>query len=375
MRELCSRRVISILVLLVLCGASHAAAATITGLTISPSEALTGTAVSATATGTGLCGAVHINWGDAPGITYATSTLPVTQTHVYQAPGTYTVRAQGMGNCDGEATARVTIKAPPTPPPSPKLTTIEMMPTPAAPRSPVAITLQGTGACRLTLDFGDGNTQDVNGDLPLSVRHTYALPGVYTLVARPTGPCSPQLTAKLHVAAPDVPTITGLSVEPVPGTPRGGRSIRITGNGRCSYVLDYGDGNSETKTGTLPDIVQHNYPADGRYTIIATAAPPCSGLHRTTIVVGGREQSGSISGMTVTPRFARMGDAVTVTIAGSGTCRLTIDLDDGESRTVTQTLPYRFSYRYAAAGEYDIVVWTSPPCTGEADALVRVRRR
>ena len=379
MRELFGWRSIGGTLFMLLTIVSPARAGTITGLTISPTEAIAGTTVSATATGNGLCGAVHINWGDGPGITYATSTLPVTQTHVYQAPGAYVVRAQGMGNCDGEATARVTIKALPAPstsPPPPRLTAIEMAPTPASPRTPVAITLQGNGPCRLMLDFGDGNNQEVSGDLPLAVRHTYAVAGIYTLTATPAAPCSSRQSAKLQVAAPDVPTIAGVSVEEIPGAARGRRSIEVTGTGRCTYTLDYGDGNTESRTGTLPDVAQHNYPADGRYTIVATAQAPCVGIQRSTIVVGrSRDVPGAITGMTIAPQVARTGEAITITIAGSGPCRLTIDLDDGESRTVTELLPYRFTYRYAAPGEYSIVAWTSDPCSGEADALVRVRRR
>ncbi len=129
--------------------AAPVSAATITGLTVTPAEAKAGTSVSATATGSGLCGAVNIDWGDGTAITYATSTLPVTQTHVYQTGGTFTLRAQGMGNCDGQATARVTITAPPVPPPPPsRLGAIELSPPRTAPRTPVTITLQGSGTCR-----------------------------------------------------------------------------------------------------------------------------------------------------------------------------------------------------------------------------------
>ena len=359
---------------LLLAGASQARAGTITGVTLSPTDAAVGTTVSATATGTGPCGAVHINWGDGTAITYATETLPVTQTHVYQAAGTFTVRAQGMGNCDGEATARVTITAPPAPPAAPRLNAIELSPPVAPPRTAVAITLQGSGSCRLTLDFGDGNSQDVNGNLPVTVRHTYAVPGSYTIAATPAAPCSERRVATLEVGTRQASRITSIEVAAPAGGPGGLRSITVAGNGRCAYVLDYGDGNSEPRTATLPDVVQHNYPAAGRYTVVATAAAPCSGVARSTILVG-RNVRGTISRVDVSPQVARQGQPVTVTIAGTGTCRFTVDFDDGESRSVTEALPYRLTYRYAQPGDYEIVVWTDEPCTGQGEALLRIRPR
>ena len=226
--------------------AASARASTITGLTVTPAEARAGTTVSATATGSGLCGAVNIDWGDGVAITYATSTLPVTQTHVYQAGGRFTLRAQGMGNCDGQATAVITITAPPPPPAStPRLTAIELSPA-AVPRAPVTITLKGTGSCSIAVDFGDGNSQELSGALPLSVRHTYALAGAYTLVATPAAPCGDRQTAALAVGAtPKAPRLIGIDVTGVQGASSGVRAIRVSGDGTCAYTLDFGDGNSE----------------------------------------------------------------------------------------------------------------------------------
>jgi PKD repeat protein len=355
-----------------------AGAGTITGLTVTPAEVKAGASVSATATGSGLCGAVHIDWGDGTAITYATTTLPVTQTHVYQAGGTFTVRAQGMGNCDGEATARVTITSPPPPPPpAPRLGAIEFTPPSPAPRTAVTITLQGTGMCRIGVDFGDGNSQDLNGALPLTVRHTYALAGSYTVVAIPAPACGERQRATLVVGdTPRAPRISNIEVTDVTGVPgaRGRRAIKVNGAGSCAYTLDFGDGNSEGRNAALPDVVQHNYPAEGRYTIVATAAPPCEGVQRSTIVIG-PELGNRISRMEVVPRTAVPDQPVRVTVRGAGACRFTVDFGDGRSRTMTETLPYEFSYRYREPGDYEMFLWTEPPCEGEATALVRVRRR
>jgi hypothetical protein len=359
---------------------------TVLGVTAKP-NAGDGAPVSATATGSGFCGAVHIDWGDGTAITYATSTLPVTQTHVYKYGGTYTVRAQGMGNCAGQATTRVRVagpEPPPPPPPAPptppaaaaaKLTAVDLSAPSIAPRSAVNVTLRGEGSCRVDIDFGDGNSQELSGGLPLSVRHTYSLAGTYVIAATPRPPCAAKQTATLTVgAAPPGPRITGVDVSTPPGVGAGVRAIRIDGSGPCAYTLDFGDGNSEGRNAVLPDVVRHNYPAGGRYVIVATPAPPCAGAGRSVIVIGD-SGAGVLSRLEVASDAARIGTAIAITVAGSGRCRVTIDFGDDQQREVTANLPTRITHRYASAGDYEILAWTDAPCTGSASADVRVRRR
>lgn len=349
---------------------------TITRLTLSPSSADAGARVTATVTGsTDPCGAVHIDWGDGTAITYATEYLPVTQTHAYRSGGTFQLRAQGMGNCHGEARASIVIKGPPPPPAHLSAIVLPAPPAEPAPRTPVEIRLEGTGECRLTLDFGDGNNQEIRGPLPVTVRHTYALPGRYRLVATPERPCGERRVANLDIRGPrDRPRITAIDVEMSPSGGESVRTITVRGNGHCTYTLDFGDGNSETRGTPLPDTVVHNYPREGRYTVIATARPPCSGMIRQTFVVVGRDLRGSISRVIVQPRATRLGQAITITVEGTGTCRFEVDFDDGGARTITEPLPYRFTHRYREPGAYEIVVWGHEPCTGQGDALVRIRR-
>jgi len=206
---------ISLIGALLILGSGSIAAAqqgTVTAVTLSPTAAEAGTTVTATVTGSsGVCGGVYINWGDGTEpATYPTSYLPVTKTHVYAAAGTYTVRAQGMGNCTGETSARIAIKGPAAPP----------------------------------------------------------------------------------AAAPEKPKI-----------------------------------------------------------------------------------GGNITGVEVTPRSARTGEATSVKINGTGTCYVVVDFDDGKDRRILTHLPYTFTYTFAAARDHEIVVWTDEPCTGSGETIVRVRRR
>lgn len=198
--------------------------------------------------------------------------------------------------------------------------------------------------------------------------------GRYTIVATPVPPCSERRAATLDIDIRQQQTITAIDVEMAAGEPSSVRSITIRGSGRCSYTLDYGDGNSDTREAALPDVVRHTYPADGRYTIVATARPPCSGVQRSSFVVG-RDLHGSIVHLGVRPELAGAGQTITVTIEGSGTCRFVVDFDNGDTRTLTERLPHRLTYRYMQPGDYEIVVWSYEPCAGQGDALLRIRRR
>jgi hypothetical protein len=381
MRNLC-RLLVALSAAGVLTGSS-ASAGTITGLGASPSTGVVGETISVTATGTGLCGAVHINWGDGEALTYATTELPVTRTHVYKVVGAFTVRAQGMGNCDGEAVTRVSIRPHPDrepPPARPRVSGIELAPTPVVVRTPVVITLQGAGACRVSIDFGDGNAQEVFGDLPIAVRHTYSLSRVYTIVADPADPCGETRSIRLEVVQPAAAArLTGVQVTAPQQGGRGMREIRVDGTGTCSYSLDYGDGNTETRSSALPEVVRHNYPAGGRFEIVVHANAPCSGTGRATFDVGivrqgNAPRGGSISSVEVRPRAARQEQPLTMIVRGTGTCRFTVDFGDGEFKTVTETLPHQLTYRYASTGEYEVYAWAEHPCAGDGTAAVRVRR-
>jgi hypothetical protein len=273
---------------------------TVLSVSAKPANARAGTPVSVTAAGKGFCGAVHIDWGDGTAITYPTSTLPVAQSHAYQYGGTYTIRAQGMANCSGQATTSVRIDGPPPPPPPP----------PAAPAPP---------------------------------------------------------------SPPDKksPSVSGLEIT----TPRDAgpnvRAIRVEGTGTCAYTLDFGDGNSEGRNAPLPDVVRHNYPAQGRYTVAATPAAPCTGGGRSTVVIGGAAR-GTVVGVDVRPE-AGVGAQVVVIVQGSGQCTVAVDFDDGTQREVTGTLPARVTHRFERSGSYEVVAWGQTPCTGGGSATVRVR--
>ena len=216
--------------------ASGAAAGTVTGVTVSPASVSTGAAATVTVTGTNPCGPAHIIYGDGTAITYPITGLPASQSHAYDNPGTYTITAKGMGNCDGEATTRITVTGAPKPQPSPaaQVTAVEMLPNPAKVREPVTIAVKGTGTCAFGLEFGDGNVQEVNAALPQQVRHVYPAAATYAVIVRPVPPCSGKFTEQLRVVDAAAPARIDRVVLSPPSADAGQPvSIAIEGAGRC----------------------------------------------------------------------------------------------------------------------------------------------
>jgi len=283
---------IAALTLCLLFGLSIAAdAGTITKVTASPAVVVTGQAVLFTEEGANPCGASNMNYGDGIVITYAIPELPAKQTHAFEKPGTYTVIARGMGNCDGEATTTVQVNPPAAPPPptapqGPHITSVEFVPPQGVIRRPVTFVVNGQGPCRFTARFRDGNSRELSVNLPYRFDHTYGVADTYTTIIAPEAPCSGKFTQLLTVAArPGAPRLFEVTIEP-PIT-RAGQAVTITvkGTGTCNYAIDFGDGNNDSKTGELPERIRHNYPAAGEYVVTANAVAPCTGSARRMVRV------------------------------------------------------------------------------------------
>jgi hypothetical protein len=269
-------------------GIGVAAAGTVTAVKAGAASASVGAAVFVTASGTNPCGAAHIDYGDGTAITYAITGLPTTQSHAYQRPGSYAIVARGMGNCDGAASTRIEVtgQAAPPPPVAPnEITGVGFTPRPGVVRQPVAVNVIGRGACLFRLDFGDGNYQDVNGQFPQRINHTYALVDTYTLVIAPVAPCVGKFTERLQIAARGGERITGLTIEPPLADVRQVIRIAVEGVGTCGYRIDFGDGNHEERTKPLPDRLSHVYNAPGSYIIAVAADGTCEGRTQRTLDV------------------------------------------------------------------------------------------
>ena len=136
--------------------------------------------------GEGIC-TIDLAFGD--GNTQQVSVqLPHTLTHVYAEPRAYNVTAAAVSPCaGGRHTARLEITADPS---SKSIARLVVTPNPARSQSRVSIAIEGRGTCPVTVRFGDGSEEAVEGALPIRVVHRYARPGRYEVFAWTTAPCT-----------------------------------------------------------------------------------------------------------------------------------------------------------------------------------------
>jgi hypothetical protein len=349
---------------------------------IAPRTAETGQQISITVSGTNPCGAVHLITDDGMAVTHPITALPSTHAHTYRKPGKYTIVAQGMGNCDGEAQATVEVTGKPLdpdPPPAPasRITNFQMKPVPGRTGEAVTFAVQGQGACEVSLEFGDGNSRRLRGELPHQATHTYAVAGRYTVIARPAAPCEGRFTETLEVVdSRPAGQLARLMISPAPAATGQPVTIRVEGSGRCAYHVDFGDGNGEPRDADLPDSLTRYYHRPGMYTVTATAKGPCRGSDRVTFEVRGAGPSaGGVAGIDVFPARPAADTQVTFTVRGSGECRLTVDFGDGSRRTYVGTLPMRVPHVYQSAGRRVVEVTGDQPCGGSARIQVDVGTR
>ena len=93
---------------------------------------------------------------------------------------------------------------------------------------------------------------------------------------------APKISQEAAASLQELPALLLIKSDP------DGITVAVDGEGSCSYAIDFGDGNNDSRTATLPDKVQHNYPAAGEYVLTVTAIPPCSGSARRALRVRGR---------------------------------------------------------------------------------------
>jgi hypothetical protein len=369
--------VVRIAAVLTLLAARPLIAGTVTGATVAPNPATTGTTVTVSVTGTNPCGAVHVIWGDGAAITYPITTLPSSHTHAYGTPGTFTIVAKGMGNCDGEVSTNLRIEAPPTPPaPSspPMLTGVATSTPTTPPNVPVTITLDGRGACAVTVEFGDGNAQSVQGELPQRVRHNYPAAGTYTVSAAAQGPCTGAHRTVVNVAAARAGLVTRVALSSESVAPQEAATITIEGTGTCAVEVDFGDGNTQAVHGALPQRVTHTYSVARIYDVTAIAQPPCGGSRTARLRVEAA-RAARVTDVFVKPSPTRRNQPVTITIEGQGSCGVAVDFGDGNKDELSGPLPLRVTHNYPLDGAYEIVATAKAPCTGTRATVVDVLRR
>ena len=180
------------------------------------------------------------------------------------------------------------------------------------------------------------------------------------------------MTAVVVTAQQQSGRITRIEFTPAKADEGGGVFITLVGTGSCTYTLDYGDGKSDRRTAELPDRVQHGYPADGEYLVVATPDAPCVGVARAKLDV--RAINRGIWGLSAEAGPDGPNAEMLISIAGRGECVVAMDYGDGTVDKLTVTLPVTRSHKYGKTGIYELTAVAEPPCRGEAALRVEISR-
>ena len=166
----------------------------ITRIEFRPATADEGGGVFITLVGSGRC-TYGLDYGDGTS-ERRTADLPDRVRHAYTTDGEYLVVATPEAPCEGVARAKLDVRAI-----NRGVWGLSAEPGPITPDGiDVTLTINGRGQCVVSLDFGDGAAERVEGELPARRVHRYLKAGTYELRAVALEPCRGEAALKLEVS-------------------------------------------------------------------------------------------------------------------------------------------------------------------------------
>ena len=260
------------------------AGAQITVVEMAPTPGRVREPVTITVNGTGTC-AYEVHYGDG-NVQEVNGRFPQQFRHTYAKVARYTVIVKPNPPCTGKFTQVLQVVDAATQ--VSRLTRIVVTPSPAAAGQPVFITVEGSGSCRYSIDFGDGNSETRTAALPERVRHVYPAPGSYAITASSETPCAGTARTRFDVRNAVRLGVERIEVTPTPAIEGSPATFVLRGTGNCRATIEFGDGTTQSFSGALPRRVRHTYATAGKYTVAAWADDPCSGDVSIDLEVTGR---------------------------------------------------------------------------------------
>lgn len=189
MRNLC---VLTLLLASGWAGATAQEPARITRIEFRPATQAEGTGIVISLLGSGRC-TYSIDYGDGKSEP-RTAQLPDRVQHAYAGDGEYVVVATPEAPCEGVARATISLRSIER-----GIWSLSAEPGPTAGALEIMVTIHGRGACNVALDFGDGTTEKVEGELPANRTHKYATSGTYELRATTPEPCRGEAQLRVEI--------------------------------------------------------------------------------------------------------------------------------------------------------------------------------
>ncbi len=308
-----------------------------------------------------------LNFGDGSMDASGPGPPPSSTSHVYAAGGPHTAVLTVTDDDGATDSASVSVKANANVPPTAVLTS---SPSPATGKAPLNVTFNGSTSsdsdgsiASWKLDFGDGSTVASGSGLPpSSLPHTYAA-GTYAAVLTVTDDNGASDTDSVAVDA-NAPPTAALTADKTSGpTPL---TVKFDGSGStdsdgsiASWSLAFGDGNTATGTGAVPNTISHTYTSACSCTASLTvtdnqgaqSAAATVGMHVTTNLP-------PVAALTATPTTGTVPLAVSFDGSASqdpdgSIASWSLDFGDGSTpATGTGAVPNAIPHTYSAAGTY-----------------------
>ncbi|TMI47677.1 PKD domain-containing protein, partial [Candidatus Bathyarchaeota archaeon] len=327
--------------------------------TTAPTTGTVGTSVSFTANASGDTAPYTFSWsfGDGTANVAGGTTNPNTQSHTYNAKGTFTVKVNVTSANGKFATASSTITI------APLALTVSFTtaPTSGTVGTQVSFTAQasgGTAPYSFSWSFGDGTAKVAGGTTnPNTQSHTYATKGSFTVKVNATDTNAKIASASTSIAITGTALVVTFNTAPTSGSVGTAVSFTATASGDTApytFSWNFGDGTANVAGGTTnPNTQSHTYQVKGSFMVKVNVTD-----------ANGAKQTAS-STIAITPRPL----TVTFTVSANPTVGSPVTF----TATATGgTAPYSFSWNfgdgsilangaqvmhtYAAKGTYSVSV-------------------
>ncbi|GGS03882.1 hypothetical protein [Deinococcus sedimenti] len=299
-------------------------------MTVAPSSAQIRQTVTATLGNLVPAVTYTLDWGDGTVAETVTGTAAAQKTHTYATPGTFTVTLTSASTTPITATVTTTVPAP----------------TASATGNGLTATLNlGNllSGYAYSITWGDGSIETLTPTAAMAqLTHTYAQPSTVTIGVTPQGGVTVTTTATLSAGTPTM-TVTPSSAQ-----------IRQTvtaalGNlvPAVTYTLDWGDGTTQTLTGTATAQRTHTYATPGTFTARLTSNATATVTATVTTTVPAPTASATGNGLTATLNLGNL-------LSGYA---YSINWGDGTTETLTPTdATAQLTHTYAQPGGFTIQV-------------------
>jgi PKD repeat protein len=321
------------------------------------------------------------DYGDGSALTVATGATTNTQSHAYEAPGTFTITLRAVDSAGTTASATAVVSIAEVDP----VVTIGRLPSPinagtgamfSATASSVSTSASTTGFT-YTFDWGDLTTPTsvpptTGNGAGVTAPHTYATPGTYLLKASVEDPFGGVDSQSEMVTVIDpIPAVQlGVVATPVAlGSPLMAVAS-ATGADATSftYVFNWGDGQSTTLAGGNSETPAHTYEVPGNYTIQLTVTDQTGAQATASLLIVITEVVPTVNLGTPSPSpvvartmstFSALASSVS-SVATSAGFSYAFDWGDGSpASTVSGTAPgssAMASHAYAEPGPYLLTI-------------------